>query len=206
MKPAAAILITSMVAVLLCAGCMEPDTLTPKLQKQLQASQAREKQLTAQVEKLVAHSDEQDKQIATLRKLGPDRLGKLFVVDRIKLGRYTGGIDTDKKPGQDAIKVIVKPYDRAGSIIKAAGEIKIQLFDLGAPKAERLIAEFIYPVEKIGKHWSSGFMSYHYSFDCLWPSPPKNPDITVRAEFTDYLTGKTFSDQKLIKITLPPAQ
>lgn len=204
MKLTAVILITSVASGLFCAGCQLPDSLTPKLQKQLQDSQGREKELTHQVEKLSARSVEQEKQIITLRRLGPDRLKKLFVVDRIELGRYTGGIDTDKKPGQDAMKVFVKPYDQGGSIIKAAGEMKIQLFDLAAPEAARLIAEFNYPVETIGKNWSSGFMAYHYSFECPWGKPPKNPDITVRVEFIDFLTGKTFNAQKLVKITLPP--
>ncbi len=207
MKIAAAMLTTSLAAVFFCAGCLQTESQTKieNLQKELDLSKAREKELTTQVEKLTADTDRQKEQIETLQNLGPDRLKKLFVVDQVQLGRYTGGIDTDKKPGQDAVKVFVMPVDQAGSVIKSAGEVKIQLFDLAEPESERLIAEFDYPVDKIGEHWSSGFMAYHYSFECPLPNRPKNPDITVRVEFIDYLTGKTFTAQKLIKLILPPA-
>ncbi len=207
MKSATATLIAVGYVAFLCVGCEELDSQRElQLDKQLATSQAREKQLAGQVEKLVAQTANQKKQIRTLQTLSPNRLKKLFVVDRIELSRYTGGVDTNKKPGHDAIKVMIKPLDKAGSVIKSAGAMKIQLFDLADKPDKRLLAEYNYPVEKIGKHWAGGFMANHYSFMCSWKKPPANQKITVRVEFIDHLTGKTFTTQKLVVLALPPKQ
>ncbi len=193
--------VVGLALAILCAGCRpEGDA---DVFNELDLARARQKQLTAQVEKLSARQSQQEKQIATLQKLGKVRLGKLFVVDHISLGKYTGGVDLDRKVGQDAVKVFLKPIDQTGSVVKAAGDVKIQLFDLAQPEGQRLLGEFCYPVEQIGKHWAGGFMTQHFSFLCRWKTPPKHPDITVRVEFIDYLTGKTHTAQKFITLALP---
>jgi len=150
----------------------------------------------------------QRKQIDTLQALGGQkRLDLLFRVERIAMGRHTGGIDTDDKGGQDGIKVFLLPIDADGSVIKAAGDVKIQLFDLAADPAQNLVGEYRWTVEQLSKQWSSGFMAYHFSFECPWPDgPPQHDEITVRVEFTDYLTGKTFTAQELCKVKLHAAK
>lgn len=143
-----------------------------------------------------------DKQIETLQALGDKRLDLLYHVTGVQLGRYTGGIDLDDKPGHDGVRVYLTPRDQHGHAIKAAGKVKIQLFDLADKPAENLVGTFEFPVDQVAKHWAGGFITNHYKFDCHWKSPPANPDITVRVEFTDYLTGKTFADQTACKVTL----
>ena len=56
-----------------------------------------------------------------------------------------------------------------------------------------------------GATWAfSGFMTNYYSFICPWKSsPPAHEEITVRVEFVDYLTGKSFTAQKTCKLQLP---
>ncbi len=127
----------------------------------------------------------------------------LFHVTGITLGKYTAGVDLDGKGSHNGIRVYLTPIDRDGHAIKAAGAVKIQLFDLAAK--ENLLVEYDFPVEKISERWAAGFMTYHYRFDCPWPTPPEHEDITVRAEFTDYLTGKTFTAQKVCTVKLAPS-
>jgi len=42
---------------------------------------------------------------------------------------------------------------------------------------------------------------------CPWPPPDRKPpehrDLTIRVQFTDYLTGKTFLAETLCRIKLP---
>ncbi len=149
----------------------------------------------------------QQQQIETLQALGDKRLQQLYFVESIQLGRHTGGWDLDDKPGQDGIKVFLVPHDQYGSAIKAAGAATVQLYDLAAEPDKTLIAEFDWPVDELPDSWASGFMSYHYTLDCLWgDNPPANDIITVRVVFVDYLTGNTFQAQKVCKIdlTVPP--
>lgn len=147
----------------------------------------------------------QGTQIKTLQALGSRRLEKLFYVTSIKLGRYTGGVNLDGKEGDDGIRVYLIPQDADGHTLKAAGHVRVQLFDLAAGEKGRLIATCEFAVETIGKKWAGGFLTKHYKFDCPWKSPPGHAEITVRASFTDYLTGKEFTAQKVCKVDLPPA-
>ncbi|MBL7133804.1 MAG: hypothetical protein ISS78_06880 [Phycisphaerae bacterium] len=174
----------------------------------------KEEKLLSQVRKLEREKDglqtviiDQQKQIRNLQALGQGkRLERLFHVSRIELGRYTGGVDTNGLVGHDAIKVFLRPIDQDGSTVKAAGDVKIQIYDLALPADENLIGEYEWPVDKISKHWSGGFMTYYFSFVCPWKkaSLPKHNELTVRVEFVDYLTGKTFTAQKACEVRVKP--
>ena len=186
-------------------GCAEWNQQA-RLRAELETSRQEIKKLTAQRDQLQQQLTGKDEQIANLLALGERRLENLFYVERIKLGRYTGGVDLDSKGGDDAVKVYLKPIDQYGNVIKAAGEVKIQLYDLAAEPNENLIGQYVWPANKISQQWSGGFVAYHYAFVCPWKlGAPKHEEITVRVEFTDYLTGRQFSEQTLCKVKLPAA-
>ena len=145
-----------------------------------------------------------DARIETLLALGDRRLEKLFRVESVKLGRYTGGLDVDGEPGDEGVRVLLQPVDRQGSTLKATGDVTIELYDLAAD-ADRRIGQYHFPVEEIGEHWSQGFGGGQFSFDCLWQGPPPTCDtLTVRAVFVDYLTGRTLTAQEAVEVS-PPA-
>ena len=177
-----------------------------RLQQDLEAERQESGRLEERNEGLQKEIIAQRKQIDSLLSLGPKRLETIFHVASIRIGRYTGGIDSDGKEGHDGIKVYLKPIDQDGSTLKAAGDVTIQLYDLSADPKENLIGQYEWKAADISKKWSSGFMTYHYSFLCEWKSrPPRHGDVTVRAEFVDYLTGRHFTAQTVCKVNLPPA-
>ena len=109
------------------------------------------------------------------------------------------------KPGDDGVKVTITPVDQAGSDLKAAGSGKVQVYDLAAPEGENLVAECSYDANTTAKDWVDSLFGSYYNFQCKWRSgPPAHSELTVRAAFTDYLTGKTFTAQKVIQVELPP--
>lgn len=183
-----------------CNGVV-PEADISRLQ-QLERQNAR---LKADLQKERQTVAAQRQQIKNLIDFGDKRLEKLFYVTSIKLGRYTAGVDLDDKDGHNGIRVYLIPRDADGHTLKAAGNVRIQLFDLAAEAKARLIGTYDFPVEKIGKKWAGGFLTKHYKFDCRWKAPPKHAEVTVRAVFTDYLTGKQFTAQKVCKVNLPPA-
>ena len=196
-----------MLAATALAGCENPQRQRElELERQRDAAQDQTRTLTKQVEKLSAELETQRKQIETLQKLGDKRMENLFVVESIEIGRHSGGVDLDKQPGHDAIQLYLRPKDKDGHLLKAAGDVKIQLYDLAQPEEKNLYAEYTFPVKDIGKYWAGGLLSNQYSFECPFPkdAPPAHPNINIRVEFTDYLTGNTFSEQKLVKVNLPP--
>ncbi len=195
-----AAVICLVLVMLFAAGCV-PQQQTEELETQLRNCRRENAKLKTNIQDAQMELLARQKQIQTLQGLGEKRLELLFHVTGVKLGKYTAGVDLDEKPGQDGIRVYLTPIDRDGHAIKAAGAVKIQLFDLAAKK--NLVAACDFPVDKIAERWSAGFMTYHYRFDCRWKTPPKHSEITIRVEFIDYLTGKTFTAQKVCKIKLP---
>jgi len=186
-------------AALLLVGCVQPQTEDPAIQ--LRLCREENTRLKSDIRDMQMELLARQKQIQTLQGLGEKRMENLFHVTGINLGKYTAGTDLDGKGSHNGIRVYLTPIDRDGHAIKAAGSVKIQLFDLAAK--ENLIAEYDFPVEKISERWAAGFMTYHYRFDCPWAASPEHDEITVRAEFIDYLTGKTFTTQKVCKVKLP---
>jgi hypothetical protein len=184
----------------LLAGCADDGALDAAAERDKALERVR--QLERELAAAQQHLAERDKQVANLLHLGDKRMEKLYVVQRIRLGRATGGVDVDKKPGDDAIKVYVEPIDQHGSVLKAPAEVAIRLFDLAADANSTLISEHRFEVDETAAAWSSGFLAYHYRFTCPWKTPPKHGEITVRVEFLDYLTGKKHIAQKVCKIDL----
>jgi hypothetical protein len=99
------------------------------------------RQETSQLEQQLLTRDRRiadfEQQVETLQGLGPDRVKALFVVDRIELASLTGGADYDDIPGDDGVTVYLRPLDADGHILKAAGEIIIELLDVSVPGQPR---------------------------------------------------------------------
>ena len=130
------------------------------------------------------------------------KLEQLFTVHAIKLGRLTGGDDWDSQPGQHGIKVAVEPMDGQGDKIKAAGSFVIDAYDLAASGDSR-IGHWTFDLQQSRQAWNGASFLYCYVLKCPWQKTPGHSDITVRVTFTDALTGRQFSDQKVVKIETP---
>lgn len=144
-------------------------------------------------------------QIARLQQLGSRRLDLLYSAASLEIERLSGGYDADKLPGDDGIVVYLRPLDAVGDAIKAAGDIRIELLDLANPDGQHLIGEYIIPVHKAMEMWYGRFMTYHYTIHCPWrDGPPRHPQITIRATFVDYLTGKELTATRQVEVQLAP--
>ena len=202
--PKSSILLVCCLIIPLLAGCDDyQQQRSLELEKQRDELQTKSDLLQKQVQQLTTESASEKQQIKTLQKLGDKRLDLLFHTVQIVINKHSGGVDTNQKPGHEVVRVFLSPRDSAGSAIKAAGDVKIALYDLAAPEGKTLIAEYDFPVTEISKHWTSGFMTYHYSLDCKLPAALKSDKITIYITFTDYLTGGTFTAQKPVTIPLP---
>jgi len=184
----------------LAGGCAVPADQYAKAVAERDDAAARAKVLMAANAALERQLADARQEAETLRDLGEKRLDSLFHVTGIKLGRFTAAADIDGDGADDGIRVYLLPFDQDDHTLKAAGVVRIRLFDLAAEEGERLVGDFEYTVEQARRHWAGGFATYHYKFDCPWKTPPSHGGITVRVEFTDYLTGKTFAAQKLCKL------
>jgi len=189
-----------LLAGLLLAGCAPAeDPMALQLQEALAARQ----RLAKENEALRRELQKQRQLVETLRALPAGRLESLVRVEKAEIGRYSGGVDRNGQPGHDAVRVYLNLFDQHGSQIKAAGDVTIQLYDLAAPPQENFLAEHAWKAEKLHERWAGGFISNHYVFDCPRPERLAHEDVTVRLSFTDYLTGRSFTDQRVVKVELP---
>lgn len=192
------------VAMTALAGCGPDPTLA--LRKELLETQDQLRHSRQQSLLLSRKLHRKDQQIRTLQALDAGkRMDQLFTTHGVRIGRYSTGVNLNEEPGDDGVKVFVQPIDQHGTTIKAAGEVTIQLYDLAAPADKNLLSTHKWPVDKLHDKWTSGFMASYYIFEFPFTGgPPRHEKITVRVQFVDYLTGRTFTDQKLCKLSLRP--
>lgn len=136
--------------------------------------------------------------------LPAERLARLFTVHGIALGKLTGGIDLDADtPGDEALRVVVTPQDQSGQTLKAAGAVVIELFDL-ALEGEQRIGRWELSTDEAKQRWIGSALIDGYVLELRWQQPPEHAELTVKVTFTDELTGRAFTTQKPIRITIPP--
>ena len=197
-------LILPIVAVILagCAAKSEPSaqlmTENSRLESELRQARQTVSDQQGTIKELQSQAD-------TLAELGPGgRLELLFQVEKISLGRYTGGTKLDDEPGDDGVRVYLSPQDAEGRTITAAGSVEIDVFDL-AVKDESLLMSYSFDVAEVKERWRSGALANHYNFTCPWKdNPPAGDEVTIRVSFTDYLTGKTLTATKQCRIQQGP--
>jgi len=193
---------------LLCflSSCNGVGARVAELEDKNQALERKVQEQNTKLESMQATIDQQKQQIDSLLRLGPGRLEMLYHVNSVELDGLSGGYDADDKPGDDGIKVYLRPKDQDGDIVKAAGGLEIQLLDLANPPTQQVVAEFRWLPADARKLWYSKFLTNHYTLECPWPNgvPPKHANITIRAIFHDILQGKRFETQKLVEVKLPP--
>ncbi len=193
-------------AVLWCgvaAGCWTPTQGDVQQENRAlrEALRKRESELAAQATTI----EQLHRQLTLARGLSDDDLKKIFYPERLEIDRLSGGADYDGRPGDDGVTVHLRPIDRDGDVIKVAGDIRIQLFDLAAPPDRNLIGEYTIPADQVGKLWHGKLLTGHYTIKCPWPGlPPENPVITIRAVFVDYFTRRVVSAQAVCQVKLAP--
>jgi hypothetical protein len=161
--------------------------------------------LTKELEQAKVTIQNQSEQIANLNRLGPARFDELTKVGSVEFGRMTGGYNTDSRDGtDDGIDVYITPKDNKGHIIKVAGELQVQLFELTIPP--RLIGECSFTAKELDSKWASRFLANHYYVRCPFKVTPTDKNITVQVKFIELLTGKSFVIQKMVSVELPSPQ
>jgi hypothetical protein len=142
-----------------------------------------------------------NRRLAVARAIAPEDLKRVYYPEKLVIDRLSGGDDYDDQPGDDGVTVYLKPVDRDGDVIKVAGDIRIQLYDLAASPGRELIGEYAVPIDQVGKLWNGKLVAGHYTIRCPWPQgPPQNPEVTIRATFVDYFTQRVVSAQHVVTV------
>jgi hypothetical protein len=160
-------------------------------------------QLKSQIEQSRTKNEQLKKQVQTLAGLPAEvRLECLYELQRIKVGGYTNFYDKDKDGQYEKLIVYIQPIDQQGDVIKAGGTVDVQLWDLNSPQANQaLLGQWRVEPDELKKLWFATIMTINYrlTFDIAEEISEFKEPLTVKVTFTDYLSGKVFKEQKVIK-------
>jgi hypothetical protein len=154
------------------------------------------------IESIQLENDRLRQQVRALSNL-PEGIGvgDLYQVIEVQLTRYTGLYDEDKDGQVDQLCVYLRPVDADGDVVKAAGHVTVQLWDLSGQNDGALLREWKISSEDLRKEWFSSLMTVNYRLRFPLPAQWADPtlSLTVRVLFQDYLTGEELTSQRPVK-------
>jgi len=158
--------------------------------------------LTQQIQQSEAQNRHLKQQLQVLVGLGPNREPEsIYGLQKVTIGKYTNFYDKDKDGKAEKLIVYIQPIDAQDDIIKAAGTVDVQLWDLNRPDGQAMLGQWHVGTQELKKLWFASLITINYrlTFDVAPEITASQEPLTVKVTFTDYLTGKVFEEQKVIK-------
>ncbi|HVP11308.1 MAG TPA: hypothetical protein VMV94_09005 [Phycisphaerae bacterium] len=199
-NPILAVLVLSLCIV--AAGCngTKPDSRITQIQQLQDKTQEQARLLAQKDEQLAAQS----KRIQELQGLTDERsLDNLVHVASIEIDRLSDGYDDEHTGVDQGVVVYLRLLDRDGDAIKATGNVRVRLLDLAKPEGAQLVGEVSLDAAALRPLWYGRLLTYHYTIRVPWSAGAKRVEhksITVIVDFTDLLSGKTFTTQKVVEV------
>lgn len=145
-------------------------------------------------------------QIRALSALPKEGRENLYELRAVRITKYTDWYDRDEDGKREKLIVYLQPIDEMGDVVKAAGSVAVQLWNLNDPNSQALLGQWQVQPAELRKLWYASIVTstYRLTFD-VPATPTQNltalqaQPLTVRVTFTDYLTGKIFHDQQVIE-------
>jgi len=186
---------------ILVAGCAGPDK-NESTSVQIEQLTQEKTELQKQIEQSEKENEQLRQQVQVLSGLPENvKLEKLNLLKNIKIGRYTGFFDKDDDGRKEKLIVYIQPTDEQGDAIKAVGSAEVQLWDLDNTNGQAILGQWKVEPDELNKLWFETLLSIYYrlTFDVSDAIEGLEKPLTVKVAFTDYLTGKVFEEQKVIK-------
>jgi hypothetical protein len=193
-------LLLALPTTMMVAGCFGPSQANIQLRKENDGLRTAVGRLEDQQKADRARIAGLEHQATTMPVLPQDRLDRLFTVHGLQFSRLTGGYaSTPGLAWDDLVKVYVVPVDADGQVIKAAGQFKVEIFDLADPQSP-LLDSRQFSLDQSRSAWYGQSMLYSYVLSIPLTHLPQHTELTVVATFTDELTQRIISAEQKIKV------
>jgi len=174
------------------------------LSRQNQELTAQKADLQSKLSQTEAENERLKKQNELLGRLGDKRAEAIYHLKSVGIGRFTNLYDENKDGIREKLIVYVQPIDEVGDAVKAAGAAEVQLWNLNKEGSNALVSQWRVEPNEMKKLWLETMLlvGYRMSFDIPGLIEKIGKDmsgLTVKITFTDYLSGKAFTEQKAIK-------
>ncbi|RPJ29882.1 MAG: hypothetical protein EHM35_13060 [Planctomycetaceae bacterium] len=187
-------------AAVLLAGCGIGSERKHPAELKAEALQREKAEVARNLEQCQVENEQLQQQVKAMTALPRDSLENPYKLARVRISGLTGFYDKDEDGRREKLLVYLQPIDENGDIVKAAGTVHVQLWNLEDPNSQALIGQWQVQPAELHKLWISALVSeYRIPFD-MSPTPAllARP-LTVKVTFTDYLTGDIFRDQHVIQ-------
>ena len=126
-------------------------------------------------------------------------------LSRLRMGRYSGGVDTDGDGRDNLIRVYLQPLDQRGRVLPVAGRATMQAVAMIDDDQPQVLAQRTYEPDEFDRAWRSAFTGRHYTLELNLPpdTPPHVSEVNVRVTFTQARTGVEMSTQESFRIRQP---
>jgi hypothetical protein len=186
----------------LLSGCLGPFKANIALRKEVHKQREQiaklESQRQAEQQQMLAL----ERSATTVPVLPAGRLANLYVAQGLAFGKLTGGASSRDDLGHhDLVKVYVTPTDQEGQSLKAAGSLKVNVFDLSKADSP-LLASREWSTPEAMKAWFGRAMLYCYVLEVPLERQPSQPEVTISVTFTDELTQRQITADRKVKLQL----
>ena len=184
----------------LAVGCEGPNNRVSPAD-QVETLRRQKSQLTARIEQLETQNRQLQKRVQTLSGLPEGQRGvNLYPLESVRIGRYTDFYDKDGDGRKEKLIVYIQPIDEQGDVVKAAGAVDVQLWDLNNQADKALLGQWHVEQQELKKVWFATLIiiNYRLTFDVADLVKTFDEPLTIKITFTDYLSGKVFEAQKVI--------
>lgn len=179
------------------ASCNSPYPVD--VQAQLDSQTRRGEELDRRVESLQRENDRLEQQVQQLGKWQDGRAGKVFAPAELEILPLSSAVDTDGRPGPDAIRVHFRPVDEEGNVIPTAGTITVQVLDTSRPGQPRSLGSVtLDDPDSVRQAWHGHFIANQFSIVCP-TEPGAGGDVLVEVSLTSWMTGRRLSASRRIE-------
>lgn len=158
--------------------------------------------LKLRIDSLMAENTQLTEQVQTLSTLDRQtRLGTLATLESIRIGKRSGLYDNDDNGIKETLIVYLETVDTVQDHIKAVGECTVELWNLNTASQQALLKRWTIGPSDLHGVWGGNIFNAYFrlAFDISDLSVDNTGEMTMKAEFTDYLSGKVVRDQKVIQ-------
>jgi len=183
------------------AGCRAPER-KPTKQSELDVCRLQKSELESQIRTIERENANLKEQIRILSRVEKDvEIEEIYGLKGIRLTRYTNLYDKDNDGRKETLIVYLQPVDNNGDIVKAAGAVDVQLWDLSKEAEQALLGQWRVERDELKKMWYNSFLvvNYRLNFNAGEKTAQFKDPLTVKVAFTDYITGRVFEEQRVVK-------
>jgi hypothetical protein len=124
-------------------------------------------------------------------------------IKEIVLNRQTGGLDTDRCTGDDAVQVVVEPRDQDGHALKVPGTMLVSVQEILPEGLKRPLSTWEVSDEQLRRSWKTGLFGSGFYVTLPWKCPPSTEKLRVTVQFT-LADSRLFEADKDVTVRLLP--